>query len=70
MPMDDNGEWKELADDLMPDFSGVNIIGKTESEESSAVDEYSCGTSHNNGREHRMDMLGRLLRHPVEFTCL
>lgn len=70
MPMNDRGEWVELADELMPNFSGLGISEKTEPEEFSSDDEHSCSASHDNGREYRMRVLGDLLGHPIKFTCL
>jgi hypothetical protein len=70
MPMNDKGEWVELADELMPNFSDLGIPKKIESEKLSFDDEHSRGTSHDDGREYRMRVLGDLLGHPIEFTCL
>jgi hypothetical protein len=68
--MNDREEWVELADELMPNFSGLDVSEKTEPGDFFPDDEYPRGTSHDDGREYRMRVLGDLLGHPIEFTCL
>lgn len=70
MPMGKNGEWVELADELMPNISGLDNFEKTEPGDFFPDDEHPRGTSHDNGREYRMRVLGNLLGHPIKFTCL
>jgi len=69
MPGDEYGNWKELADDLMPDFSGLF-------EEEIATSNFindpvsSSPASGDNRRTDRMIILASVLGHSIEFTCM